>query len=408
MGVLLLLACVVGILVRLTLFIRQRDASQFAQVDAAAAIEIVLVGLTGGLLLIMPRYLQRTWVGVRGRSGALWIVLLVLGVVSTTWSINPAYSGFRSVEVFTQVLAVFVIVAHAGAFAATERLVLRLGWFALLLMMLSSVTVSGFSLYGLRSNALSAGAAMLAGYSLGTLIEGRERGTRRMWVSLGAALLMVIFGLSLGSWWATLAGIAAALWWGRASRVLALLPLLGLLVLVLWGDAFIESVVLRNRSVAELATLHGRTGLWLHYWEVYRARPLLGYGYAIAAREMGPVYATNTHNAFVSVLLGSGMVGGGIFVWMLGAFGAELRRARKVRREGSVASMAVAVTALVNGMSLAFFGEGWMPVTFILAGFFALHTLHVAAPVASARRPVRPQPKRRRRRTATKGGACTS
>jgi O-antigen ligase len=134
-----------------------------------------------------------------------------------------------------------------------------------------------------------------------------------------------------------------------------------------------------------LSTLHGRTHLWLHYWEVYKQRPLLGYGYAIGAREMGPVYATNTHNAIVSVLMACGLPGLAVLLWMLARYGQELASARRQSREGVVPSVALGVTALTNSMSLAFFGEGWTPVTFILACFFALHALHVAPPRAAPR-----------------------
>jgi len=157
-----------------------------------------------------------------------------------------------------------------------------------------------------------------------------------------------------------------------------LVVLLVLVAGLFWGPELARNVLLRNRSAGELATLHGRTHMWTYYWKASLERPLLGYGYALGARQLGPMYATQTHNALISVLLGCGWVGFAIVAGYALCYGFELRWGARQGIVGALGCAAVAAAALTNNMSLAFVGETWSPVTFVFIAFFALHVWHVA------------------------------
>ncbi|MCE9616172.1 MAG: O-antigen ligase family protein [Lentisphaerae bacterium] len=386
-GLALLGLCVVGLVARLTLFLRQRGDGAYAEVDAAAAAEIAIVGLTLLALVVSGPRLVKAARDLVHRSGGLWLLYFALGILTAFQSLNVSYSLFRATEGFSQALAVAVIIAAAPSFRVAERMAMGLGWCALLLDFAGRLKFSGFSLTELSSNSYSAAAAMLVCYSWGEALEARGRRQAWLWVSTFGALVLLLVGLSLASWWGALCGLLLAGLVLRPSLPIVFL-LLGLLLLVIgWGPEMLEAVVLRNRSVTEISTFHGRLVLWAYYWEAFLQKPWLGYGFAIGARMNTDIYTTHTHNAILGALLGLGVPGFAMQVWSFMLYLHEVAWSRRLKSPGWVGCTAALICAFVNSMAFALIGEGWMPSTVVFAAFLMLHSLHVAR-----RPPVAPRP----------------
>ena len=84
------------------------------------------------------------------------------------------------------------------------------------------------------------------------------------------------------------------------------------------------TVYLRRGESAELIlTLTGRTDLWEAIWKSFQESPLIGHGYFVTSRTgeinvwSGPANRT-AHNVLLQVLVTTGLVGGGLFLWGLG------------------------------------------------------------------------------------------
>lgn len=374
----LLLFCAVTLLARITLFIRQRSGDRYDEIDVSAAVQIGLVAISLMLFVAAAPALFRLWTRLAGTSGRLWLVFLAVGMLSAAWSIHPSYSLFRALEAFSQSLILFVVIAALGPPRRAERWVLGLVWLALVFDVAGNYRLTaGFS-GGAQSNSFSAMAAMIAAYSLGEAVAAVGTRRRGLMISGLLAALVLIVGSSLASWWALLVGLMVAGTLMKRSGLLLLVAMLVLLLLTLGGSDIVHTLLLRNKPVEQLETLHGRTILWSHFWEVYKERPLLGYGFAIGARTQGVVYTTNTHNALLSVLLGCGALGLLVAVGMGARYGRELWRACRARVLGAAGALAAATTAFVNSLSLAFLGESWMPATFVFVTLFALFVLHIA------------------------------
>jgi len=373
----LLSGCALALLTRITVFIRQRGGESFDRVDTAAALQIGIVAVTLLLLTAFAGSLRILWSRLAGSSARAWLTYLGLGALSAVWSLHPAYSMYRAVEVLSQTLALLIVVGAAPGPKEGERRCLGLAWIALALDIIGHYRfTSGFA-WGTQSNSFSAIAAMIGAYSLVEALGSSGRRATLLYAGAGLALSILIMGSSLASWWALLTGVLAAVVLGRRGGPLMLVVIVLVMLMLVLDPGVLTTLLLRNKPAEQLGSLHGRTLLWSHFWQLYLEQPLLGYGFAIGARARSIVYTTNTHNAVISVLLGCGAVGFLAAAIMALRAARELLLAlrRRVLLSGGV--LAAMITALVNSMTLAFIGEGWMPSTFVFICFFALLNLHV-------------------------------
>ena len=102
----------------------------------------------------------------------------------------------------------------------------------------------------------------------------------------------------------------------------------------------------------------------------------IGEGYAATAR-VAEVYSTNTHNAFMSFLTGTGVVGA--FLYVLGLVKGLLAGLRQSlrRHPGAIGVTAGIAAGLTNSMTKAFLGEGYYPETLIFFLLFGMAALHL-------------------------------
>jgi O-antigen ligase len=76
----------------------------------------------------------------------------------------------------------------------------------------------------------------------------------------------------------------------------------------------------RGESAEQLSTLTGRTELWQALWASWKDSPIIGHGYFVTSRVgwidvwTGPMNRTG-HNALVQIVVSTGLVGLGLFVW---------------------------------------------------------------------------------------------
>jgi O-antigen ligase len=130
---------------------------------------------------------------------------------------------------------------------------------------------------------------------------------------------------------------------------------------------------MRGQTVAQLATATGRTEMWAVGWSSFLESPLWGHGNWVMTRNglvaaWGEYLWQTSHNVFLHVLTGTGLVGGLLLLWGL------WRPARAARRS-LFAPTAEHFTALFFATMLAWF---------LMVGMYELSLAGAVSPVSIA------------------------
>ncbi len=384
-----------ALIMRKTVFQRGRSGLlDYARVDTHAAFEIALIGLAV-LVVLTSRRLFSLLHRLNGTSGKLFLAYYAIGIVSALWSAQPAYSGYKALEVLSQVLLVFMALSLCRDFRQAEKHVLVVSAVSALLGMCLVVKYHGlsFNLQAWHTNQYTISAAMIACYSGSEIMRATGQRRRLLKASCALGLLIVVVGTSAASIISMIAGLALAAFLLRGTRwpLVAVLSMAGLFALISPDKAM--TLIFPNKTEKQITTLRGRTDMWTELTTFAQQRPVLGYGFAMGAK-LGEHQNTNTHNAFFAVLLGTGLIG--VTVTFLA--GLKFCREAVVRlrsgQPGAVGCTCALAAGTINSMSMAFLGESWALPSLAFACFLGLHMFHIKG--SSARVRVRSQPGTRR------------
>jgi hypothetical protein len=355
---------------RNTVFLRRRTAEYYDSVDTMALLQIGIVGAIILFFFTIPvkPFLRQ----IKNSSLRFYFLYCALGLLSGLWSLNPFFSVYRSVEVTALSLAVLYFCLNTSGLAESIQRVKLLLWSALGVMTLSHVLRGGFG-WIMKSNSLGAIAAMTACFFVAWILAGRIGRDRKLLVHGSAGVVLVLMSMSLASWWSFWFGIVyCALFTRRKGLVLALLAA-GIGVFFLLGEDIQHQLLLRDKQVQSLETMTGRTMLWSDYLAASQRSPVVGFGFAMGAREVGNIYTTNTHNAFYAALLGLGWVGVMCWIFFIFTFLRELFRFRHTLHPPWLACGAALAAGALNSMSISIVGEHWNPASTVFLALLGLH-----------------------------------
>ena len=373
-----------ALVARKTLFLRQRDISDYAVIDTYAIVEIVLVGLTCLLLVTRPN-LGLLWRQLHGTS-VMWLLMFCgVGILSAAWLESPAYSLFQAVEVTSQVFLVLFALGQCRSFDETEQRVVQISLITIFLGMLVTLKFHGWQAvtfsFGLwHTNSYSTSSVMLVCYCVGEYFNATPQRAQRLIRYGVAGFGALVLGTSAASYIAFFVGISVAALLLRGTRW----PIVSVLGICIGGGVLFPdratAILFPAKTKHAIETLHGRVRLWEEYSALINDRPFIGYGYAMATK-VGEFKTTNAHNSVFSVLVGTGAVG------MLVTLAAGLILLREIRincgaaRTGSVGCGAAILAGLANSLSLSFLGEAWKAPTLVFVCFLAQHFLiHTRSP----------------------------
>ncbi len=368
-----------GVVARITVFLRQRSGGDFTNVDVSAAVEIALVFLAGFCIVACPR-LPQTLKLITRTSVVMLLLYNILGAVSAAWSPIPTFSLFRAGEVIVEILAVFLALSYCVDFIAAERTMLWMSLLATLMTVTVNIRSGGleFSMYAWHTNSYTACAAIVLCYCCGELFAYPHPRRRRFLIVMaiiGAAF--VALGTSTGSFIACICGIAVAALLARNRGLAGALIMLAVVAGALVSGGDVNALLFPGKTENEIATMSNRTQLWDAYMAQIEESPILGYGFASIERLAGADYETNTHNFVLAVLGGTGAVGLLVILLWLGWLFKEIRRSVASQRAGARGAAAALTAALVNSMGCAYLGEGWSSITFVFVCVLAFYILFV-------------------------------
>jgi len=375
---------------RVTLFVRQRSDLAFRSLDPSvlidiyAASEMVIVGFCV-LAILMSPLTKRAFVVIKSSSSKYLLSYYLVCIISFSWSYFAKYTVFRSVEMISLIILIFLCMVSYEDFFTAEKAFLIGSIILTLFGVLMHFRLGGaqISLSKLHTNQYSAMAAMAFVYCLGERFEAarvRKRNLTRLAVFFGCLTLL---GTSATSNTAAFAGAAIILLLARKRKVEIFFFILAGSTALYWAGSlkgFWTDILLPGKTEHEILTLSGRTYLWTNYVRLIAERPLLGYGFAVVSRMgsfWGTVSTTNTHNGYIEVLLSTGILGGSFFlIWMTWLF-KELVQACRMKRIGAVGMIGAIIVGLVNNMGRTMVGGAFDAPSAMFLVALAFFTVHV-------------------------------
>lgn len=365
------------VVVRLTVLIRRRSGTDFADVDVHAGIEVALVMITC-LVLVASR---RTRL-VLGRASRMSIGMLLVyygfAGLSAAWSAMPEYSAYRALESASQLIAIVVGISCFKSFLKAEKAVLILGVLVALLGVAGTARLWHFTT--LRTNQYTAGASMVLCYCFAEMPRaiGRRRSMLIVSASIGSCIVAV--GLCATSNVATFVGLlsGAVFARNRTGLIFVIMLLVVALILVpglasdIWETA--KDVLLPGKSDAQIRDLHGRVSMWEQALAEAKTRPFIGHGFGIKSRLQG---ATSAHNAFVQIFLDTGMIGVLLFSLSGLMFLGEVVQRWNIASIGLAGCVAAFISALLHLMTGILFGSQWLAPSFTFAAFVGFYMHHI-------------------------------
>ncbi|MDZ4064202.1 MAG: O-antigen ligase family protein [Coriobacteriia bacterium] len=392
-------AWIVLFLSGLTWRVRDVSAIYSEPVDTAALVRIGLVAIVG-LIAVLSTFRSGSRLIDSLTKGAVGILAAyaVFGVVSTLWSVFPAWSLYKSTEYLVDVAVAALIltelrdVRDTKAFADITWLMLGalVGsvWLGVLLepelALRTGIGVLGYQLQGVwpavSQNGVGELGAILGIVALSRLVSFEKgRGFYALVLGVGVVTMLAaqsrspILGFALASLVVLQSlGKMSGLTFGALAAATAALSPLGT-----WIEAFLR----RGQSLAEIASLSGRTTIyWVRAAEVFVAHAAVGVGAYSGGRFVviplignvgGEQIGSSVDNAFIEVAISLGVMGLALLVWTLMLVGSRLLRVgRKVRGFGVAEVLrAEALGVFILLVVRAAFSSGpviWHPATSFL------------------------------------------
>jgi hypothetical protein len=356
---------------RNSIFLRQRQEENYAAVDAFAMLQIAIIG---AIALIILTFSLKSFLHQIKTSSLKWYFLYyILAMISSFFlSSNPTFSLYRAIEVIVMSLAVLFFCMHTFTVHESIQRTRIIIWSTLIITVVGMAIQGGGGLFW-HSNGLGATAAMAACFfSTWTMAAGFKR--NRTLIFQGTIGTYFMFAsLSLASWWSYWLGICCCGLVQKNKILVFILFIVGLSLFSLIDTDTRDELLVRGRDEQSLTQMTGRKLIWDDYIVASGKKPVLGYGFAIGAREVGSIYTTDTHNSFFAALMGMGWIG--VFIWVVFFFklGFELFQFRHSFHPAWLATASALAAGLLNSMSLSILAEQWIISTTVFVAFLGLH-----------------------------------
>ncbi len=338
---------------------------------------LLQVGAATGMFLLV--FLQRQvplGVALHDTQITAGICLYGFGILSSAWSVMPAMSLAFALQIFMFLWILYYLMGYHDNFHAAEKYLIRLLVVLLLFGLLRKPVVYDISpsvQYFLSYHELNAGgiSAALFSYCLAERLAGPARldPRRARMLTLVAlfALVALLVSTSSGSNVSVLVALCA-LAIVRRHRLLALLLVTTALALLAFPEIVEQAraVVFPGKTDTRILNIGSRMMLWQDMWGLFLQKPIWGWGFA-AGERLGGVYASDSHNAFLGILGGLGLIGGSFLLLFL--LGTLWRMYRLRHQIGYTGLFCASVCMVANSNTFGFLSGK----TFVLTiAFFAL------------------------------------
>jgi O-antigen ligase len=327
---------------------RARTAAEISQspVDSFAAYRILCVAIVGSILFFRLTLKKTGWIryGTQGVIG-FFALYALLSLISTVWSVSPAWTLYKSTEFFVDLFTLAAIVASVESVDEYRRFA-DWTWTLLGILIgtawLGAIVDPGDALFSdpsmrfaglpmrlvgvvpvVSCNDLSEYSAIIGLVMLSRIFlrepESEHKSTRH-WIIFGIMFLTMVFAQTRGAFLAFMVGVVvlliltrryiAVIVGGATSFVLAV----PLLFLTKFGT-HVQDYFIRGQKTDEATGMSGRLDTWTQAWDKFVQAPFTGYGGFAGAK-----FVILSRRSVASDTLSShfdSLVNIGIFGWLI-------------------------------------------------------------------------------------------
>jgi O-antigen ligase len=367
----------------LTFRVREVQEIESNPLDASAMIRMFFAGIVAIALIVRLFRGQSLWLRslFHGLLGFLTMFAL-LSLVSTSWSVKPTWSLYKSIEFLVDLALYAAIVLYALTLENYEPVV---NWiYTLMGLIILSAWIGAVvnpadafahgeagmflipQLTGIfpvaAANGLGTSAAVLTLVAITRLLIPMAESSRSWYVVLAAfGLITMIMTDARSAIVGFLVGLIILLFFTRHLVAGVFLGLMGVSITAFSGTGnIIWSYILRGQHEKEFVGLSGRVEWWQFAWQKFLERPLTGWGGFAGGRffilpqiaQPGQSTVPDLHSNIIEPLVDTGMFG--LLFILIALFGAWLYLYRGYRSsklnagEARLAVECMAVLALLT------------------------------------------------------------
>jgi O-antigen ligase len=318
---------------------RLRDATDVERqaVDPAAAFRITLVGITSAVLMFRLGLRRPRWLGSLFRGLALPLAVYgLICVVSTLWSIYPAWTIYKSLEFLVEASLLAAVLATLGSVEDFKAfwdwnwtlygLLLASVWIGAVLWPKEAlegsyqVGILGYRLMGVfpgqGANRVGDLGALVGVVALSRLVSAGRPRSDRVWYAtlLLVCLVTLVFSQTRSAMAGFVLGSLFILLFTRRIALGAVLSLVaGLLVMTGSLGGLILAYLWRGQSAADLSSVSGRRHMWEFAWQKLIEHPWTGLGayaggpFAVLSELKGRVGPL--HSDYIEIMVGTSFWG---------------------------------------------------------------------------------------------------
>lgn len=297
----------------------------------------LLAALTYAVSGILVSVRHRKVIAV-GRDNLPVILLVIIIVASTGWSVNSAVTLRRSIALLGTTLFALYLVVRYQPYELIRIVALALGIMAVA-SMLAVIVTPDLAIHqdrhvgawrGVFSHKNAFGRFMTLGVLANALLATKQSRFRVLYITT-ALLCLGLVGMSQSrtAWVVTLAlGVAFLIFRAFQARLVFAIPLIGFIIAL--SSAIVIVIASNLQDILFLLgrdmSLTGRVPLWTASLQDIMSRPWLGHGYRAywlgeRSASVDALFAagwiqspSHGHNAFLDLCLEIGLIGFGVFV----------------------------------------------------------------------------------------------
>ncbi len=352
-------------ILRNTIFLRRyrADISNYTAIDSLAIFDIIVIGFCTCWLYQNRSMIpwKRIWHG----TIKCWFAYYMFAFVTIIWRLegsNAFYIVYRAGTML--ILSVYIYMIFMKFRTASSAFKGLLNYcFALTLLML----IGNIRLGRLHTNTYSVCAAVTVCLSLCAYRSNLLPFSKMKYYIFGG-----LFCLLLGTSSASNVSFACALIFifsfknNRFNFSFFIISLLALFIVYHFGQHIIFKILLPNKSIKSVTTLHGRTYLWSGYIQIWLKRPFIGWGFAVgerAGKAFGFMYALSAHNGYLSILINTGLIGLCFWFVLFKRLCVSFIQQISFHSPYAIAIVSAFIVIVINNNSIPIIGSNWGPLS---------------------------------------------
>ena len=378
---------ILGMVTRVTVFLRQRDIANIGSIDKYAVLQIAIVLIITSIVLFNYFRINNIFKRNYDNSIVYLLVYYIFCGISAIWSAYPLYTCYRGLEFFIVIFAILICIDHHDEIESAEKKVLLISSIVIMLTVIGQIKLSGFSLslWHWHTNSYSASAAMVFCYCAGEYFRANKK--RKKWLLYFGifSFIFLALGTSSASNLSAVFGIFVILiFYSKAMiGILFLLFFITLFLLIkpFQGElSFIYPVLFPGKTPMEIESLRGRIYLWQHAFMIFKLNPMFGQGFGVVSSHSENLIASHLHNSIIGALVGTGVFGTLLFLLYLIRLGYEIVTIT-FRKVPSAIGCAGALTAgVINSLAMPLIGDKWEESSVVFLCFNVMFVLFVFVP----------------------------